>query len=145
MPTQAVGRESRRSSKSGPSGIDAQRSLDRREKAKSSQSYVAPYTGTRRGSVQPNQDGGLEKLAERPRMKTRTNSAPLVVAARKGSVVSTLQSQEQDVEEPEETDAAELALQTTGGAMAEGQDEDEVAGVVGAVRQYQPFQSAEVT
>lgn len=28
--------------------------------------------------------------------------------------------------------------------MADGQDEDEVAGVVGAVRQYEPFQSPEV-
>ena len=46
-----------------------------------------------------------------------------------------------------EVDERHFAPQAGAGAvmgMADGQDEDEVAGAVGAVRQYQPFQSPEV-
>ncbi|KAK0840030.1 hypothetical protein LTR03_010822, partial [Friedmanniomyces endolithicus] len=132
----------RRSSKSGPTGNDALKSLpsERREKTKSSQSYTAAYSAARRGSVQPYQEGGLGALPERPRLKTRTHSAPVVdrAAQQNGQAHDPVPAQS----EPEGRDFAQPA---SPGAMADGQDEDEVAGAVGAVRQYQHFQNPEVS
>ncbi|KAK0981364.1 hypothetical protein LTR91_011945 [Friedmanniomyces endolithicus] len=132
----------RRSSKSGPTGTDALKSLpsERREKTKSSQSYTAAYSAARRGSVQPYQEGGLGALPERPRLKTRTHSAPVVdrAAQQNGQAHDPVPAQS----EPEGRDFAQPASL---GAMADGQDEDEVAGAVGAVRQYQHFQNSEVS
>lgn len=133
MPTPNAGRESRRSSKSGASGSDAYHSSERREKAKSSQSYTTAQSASRRGSVQP-QGSDLGSVPERPGLKSRTRSAPLV---------------EYRKAPPAHPDTAEDRAdghegQAGGGALADGRDEDEVAGVVGAVRQYQPFQSPEV-
>ncbi|KAK1067706.1 hypothetical protein LTR74_006180 [Friedmanniomyces endolithicus] len=132
----------RRSSKSGPTGTDALKSLpsERREKTKSSQSYTAAYSAARRGSVQPYQEGGLGALPERPRLKTRTHSAPVVdrAAQQNGQAHDPVPAQS----EPEGRDFAQPA---SPGAMADGQDEDEVAGAVGAVRQYQHFQNSEVS
>ncbi|KAK5736918.1 hypothetical protein LTR17_007062 [Elasticomyces elasticus] len=160
MPTSGLGgRDSRRSSKSGPSGdakgterrssksgpsgngTDAYKTSERKEKAKSSQSYTAAYSAARRGSVQPNQTG-LGTLPERPPLKTR-HSAPYVETR----AASTLQNGHvQDVEE-DETEAKDFAQPAGADVMADGQDEDEVAGAVGAVRQqqYQPFQNPEVS
>ncbi|KAI7589764.1 ras GEF [Hortaea werneckii] len=142
MPTSTAAPEARRSSKSGPSaGHENNKAYERREKSKSSQYHGARDPGSRRGSVQPtHQEGGFAgSTAARPRLKDRHNSAPIV----EGRQYST-RDEDQDGEESqdegtdaEETDAAQPAM---GGAM----DEDEVAGVVGAVRQYQPFQSPEV-
>ncbi|TKA39847.1 hypothetical protein B0A54_10197 [Friedmanniomyces endolithicus] len=132
----------RRSSKSGPTGTDALKSLpsERREKTKSSQSYTAAYSAARRGSAQPYQEGGLGALPERPRLKTRTHSAPVVdrAAQQNGQAHDPVPAQS----EPEGRDFAQPA---SPGAMADGQDEDEVAGAVGAVRQYQHFQNSEVS
>lgn len=136
MPTPSSGRDSsRRSSKSGPSGNDAYKrnGSDRREKAKSSQVYEG---SKRRGSRQA--ESGLDSVNEqRPGLKSRTNSAPLLepqsrydVAAARGqtSVRATAPS----------TPVA------SGEDVGTAQDEDEVAGVVGAVRHFQPFQNPEV-
>ncbi|KAK5119278.1 hypothetical protein LTR85_007634 [Meristemomyces frigidus] len=137
MPTTSSGRDSRRGSKSGVSTNDAVKSPERREKGKSSQSHSTAYNNARRGSVQPN----LGSVPERPRLQTRTHSAPSV-EVRKGASsqpIGRIKDADQD------TAARDFAPQAGGGAMADGQDEDEVAGVVGAVRQYQPFQSPEVS
>lgn len=142
MPTSGSGRDARRSSKSGSSGDDAQRSSERREKAKSSQTYSAAYSNSRRGSVQPTSQEGLGSVPERPRVKTRTNSAPLIEVRKAGGELS--EDQDEDAAEQEEIEARDFAAPAGGGAMADGQDEDEVAGVVGALRQYHPFQSPEV-
>ncbi|KAI7006312.1 ras GEF, partial [Hortaea werneckii] len=142
MPTSTAAPEARRSSRSGPSaGHENNKAYERREKSKSSQYHGARDPGSRRGSVQPtHQAGGFaESTAARPRLKDRHNSAP-IVEGRQYSARDKGQDGEESQDEgtdAEETDAAQPA---TGGAM----DEDEVAGVVGAVRQYQPFQSPEV-
>ncbi|KAI7154404.1 ras GEF [Hortaea werneckii] len=142
MPTSTAAHEARRSSKSGPSaGYENNKAYERREKSKSSQYHGARDPGSRRASVQPShQEGGVAgSTAARPRLKERINSAPILEGRQ-----SQGRDEEQDGDESqdegtdaEETDAAQPAM---GGAM----DEDEVAGVVGAVRQYQPFQSPEV-
>ena len=146
MPNTSGGRDARRSSRSGPSGSDAPRgTAERREKAKSSQSYSAPYndaanlrgslqpTQTRRGSVQPS----LGSIVERPKRPVRTNSAPLV------DTVGARPPNRQAEHAEQEIEATEIAPQAAGGAMW---DEDEVAGAVGSVsaRKYSPFQSPEV-
>ncbi len=78
-------------------------------------------------------------MPERPRLKTRTHSAPVVdrAAQQNGQAHDPVPAQS----EPEGRDFAQPASL---GAMADGQDEDEVAGAVGAVRQYQHFQNSEV-
>lgn len=158
-PTTATGREStRRSSKTG--AFDTQR-FERREKAKSSQSYAGHHV--RRGSRQDSNtavssgtaadaaDGG-GGVAERPRVKARTNSGPPHFNDRgmsKGMVIG--QHGEHDAHTS--TTAAGLPQQqhqqqARPGAQSavaeEGEDEDEISGVVGKIRQYQPFQNPEV-
>ena len=135
MPTPTA--SSRRSSRSGggqqssSSTGDAYKSSERREKAKSSQIYV----GLRRGSRQ------VETIAteERPRLKSRTNSAPLVDARLGGQ------------EDGERTSkggggGGRRGQQSqVGGVISEdAQDSDEEAGVVGAVKDLKPFRSPEV-
>jgi len=138
MPTSGTGRESQRSSKSGLSGQEAYKSSERKEKAKSSQYHAAPNSAARRGSVQPN----LGSVTERPALKSRTNSAPLVERWEPES--DEAGDGGQYVARNQEAHARDFAPQAGAGAMSNGQDEDEVAGVVGAVRQYQPFQSPKV-
>ncbi|KAI6805872.1 ras GEF, partial [Hortaea werneckii] len=139
MPTSSAAHEARRSSKSGPSAGYENKAYERREKSKSSQYHGARDPASRRGSVQPTQEGRVAGSTTRPRLKDRTNSAPIVEGRQsegrdKGQDGEDSQDEGTDAEE---TNAAQPAM---GGAM----DEDEVAGVVGAVRQYQPFQSPEV-
>lgn len=143
MPTSTAAHEARRSSKSGPSaGHENHKAYERREKSKSSQYHGARDPGSRRGSVQPTQqEGGLAgPTAARPRLKDRTNSAPIIEGRQSSGRNEDRDGEDSQDEgtDAEEPDAAQPAM---GGAM----DEDEVAGVVGAVRQYQPFQSPEVT
>ncbi|KAI7353892.1 ras GEF [Hortaea werneckii] len=141
MPTSTAGHEARRSSKSGPSaGYENNKAYERREKSKSSQYHGARDTGYRRGSVQPtHQEGRVPGATARPRLKDRTNSAPIVEGRQSGAGDKGRDGENSQDEgtDADETDAAQPAM---GGAM----DDDEVAGVVGAVRQYQPFQSPEV-
>lgn len=100
--------------------------------------HGSAHSRARRESVQPSLDG-LQTVPERPRLKNRTNSAPLVETRR------TALDQHGGPKEGSGHGAAETAAKSpTGAAVVDGQDEDEVAGVVGAVRQYQPFQSPEV-
>ena len=113
---------SRRSSRSGSqtAGSDAHKSSERREKAKSSQ-----YDGRRRGSRQV-------EVEERPRLKSRTNSAPLVDARLGG--------------DGEQTQGGKGGAQRRGQEVIseDAQDSDEEAGVVGAVKDLKPFRSPEV-
>lgn len=154
MPSSSSGgRDSRRSSKSGASAAAASSSGsndahkgsgDRREKAKSSQSYTAAYNAARRGSVQPSHEGGLGSVPERPRLKTRTHSAPLVEVRQRPAGGGPDRDGGGHTDSKPQSKAKELAPQTSGGAMADGQDEDEVAGAVGSARLYEPFSSPEV-
>ena len=132
MPTSNSGRESRRSSKSGPSGNEANKSSERREKAKSSQIY----DGKRRGSKQA--ESTLGSVPERPGLKGRTNSAPLVEAR------ITQPGSWDTLEDGPQTSKSSSAPKIGAGGVGDAQDEDEVAGVVGAVRRFQPFHSPEV-
>ena len=135
MPTSSSGRESRRSSKSGSTGKDVYKSSERKEKSKSSQIY----DGQRRGSRQA--ESGLGSASARPQLKGRTNSAPFIDGR------SSEPSRRQDVGKREQRDFDRQASATArvGPRTAQdAQDEDEVAGVVGAVRHFQPFQSPEV-
>lgn len=130
MPTPGSGRESRRSSKSGASGSEAYKSSERREKAKSSQ----VYDSRRRGSKQA--ESGLGSVSERPQLKGRTNSAPLIEARVRQGV--------RDGEQTGDEGKGSSTPRATYGGDEDGRDEDEVAGVVGAVRNLQPFQTPEV-
>lgn len=132
MPTPSSGRESRRgsSSKSTATADEAYRrsGYSRDKKAKSSQIY-----DSRRQT-----DGTLGSATARPQLKGRTNSAPLIQRA----------SNTQHVDEHGDETPVSSTTSTTprlgSHAIGEAQDEDEVAGVVGAVRAYQPFKSFEV-
>jgi hypothetical protein len=125
MPTPSSGR---RSSKSGPSGNDAYKSSERREKAKSSQVYES----ARRGSKQSE----LGSVAERPKIKSRTNSAPLIEPRGRYEARA---SQTGNVRGKENAARGEVGV-----GAGDAQDEDEVAGVVGAVKHFSPFQNPEV-
>lgn len=125
---------SRRSSKSGTGGqadtnnVDAAyKSSERREKAKSSQIYDARRRGSRQVEVE-----------ERPRLKSRTNSAPLVDAR--------LGGREEGAQTSKGVRRGQAsAPQLVGEAISEdAQDSDEEAGVVGAVKDLKPFRSPEV-
>lgn len=90
--------------------------------------------------MQPNQDGGLASVTEGARLKNRTNSAPLVDIRRDGG-----NNKAQEIVQIHEQVEPELEPEHLGSHKTEGaMDEDEVAGAVGAVRQYQPFQNPEV-
>ena len=130
MPTPSSGRESKRSSKSSAGANEAYKSSDRREKSKSSQVYV----GQRRGSRQAESE--LANASARPPLKGRTNSAPLIDA--RGADTGS----RHNVEDGRQTGSSTPRAGPRG--YQDAQDEDEVAGVVGAVRHFQPFQSPEV-
>lgn len=137
MPGTHSNRESRRSSKSSlPSNSkeDAEkRSERRREKAKSSQIYES----SRRGSKQA--ESGLGSLSERPKLKGRTNSTPVVSRVAEPGHRDGTEEREQ-TREGRSRQTSQAGLETHAGA----QDEDEVAGVVGTVKKFQPFQNPEV-
>lgn len=147
---------SRRTSKTA---YDSQR-FERREKAKSSQGYAQQYQqyqnlhgdGARRGSLKPpgspandawGSGGGDARAgaSERPRLKARTNSAPLVNdrGPVTGEHSQQLRRDESTHREPRRPPNPTPAI--AAGFDGTGQDEDETLGVVGAIRQFHPFQT----
>ena len=139
MPTPSSGRDSRRSSKSGTSGREAQKSSNEgKEKAKSSQIYDAHRRGSRQA------ESALRIVEERP-AKGRTNSAPLIeprIAESDGR--NGAQDKERSVPKNKTSSSSSVPR---AGAASNTQDDDEKAGVagrVGAVRHFQPFQTPEV-
>ena len=136
MPTPSSGRESRRGSKPNATSNEAYKSSnERREKAKSSQIYDS----RRRPSRQA--ESGLGSASARPQLKGRTNSAPLI--DRGGADHGSRQSDRYG----DQTAVSSTASTTPrAGTYADrdAQDEDEVAGVVGALKTYQPFKSFQV-
>lgn len=126
MPTPSS--SSRRSSKSGAQGgggDEAHKSNERREKAKSSQ-----YVGQQRDSRQV-------EVEERPRLKSRTNSAPLVNAR--------LGGREDEEQTSKGVRKGQASAPQVGDVISEdARDSDEEAGVVGAVKDLKPFRSPEV-
>lgn len=136
MPTPSSGRESRRGSKSNASANEAYKSSsDRREKAKSSQIYDS----RRRPSRQA--ESGLGSASARPQLKGRTNSAPLI--DRGGAEAGARQSDRYG-DQPAASSTASTTPRAGGYGDVDAQDEDEVAGVVGTLKSYQPFKSFEV-
>lgn len=134
MPTPSSGRESRRASKSSATPSEAQKSSDRREKAKSGQIYDS----RRRPSRQA--ESSLSSASARPQLKGRTNSAPLID---RGAVEpGALHGNEYGGQTGPSSNAS--TTPRVGSRVVDAQDEDEVAGVVGAVKNYQPFKSFEV-
>jgi hypothetical protein len=115
MPAPSSGRDSRRGSKAG--GESGLHNLERKEKAKSTQ-YGQPGAAP-----------------QRPQQGTRTTSAPLVERRRGSGYAANLQRL---------PPSQEHVAQAGTGAAEAGQDEDEVTGVVGAMRQYEPFRSPQV-
>ena len=134
MPTPSSGRESRRGSKSSVTPSEAQKSSDRREKAKSSQIYDS----RRRPSRQA--ESSFSSASARPQLKGRTNSAPLI--DRGGADQSARHGNEYGVQTGHSSNASTTPRVSS--RVVDAQDEDEVAGVVGAVKNYQPFKSFEV-
>ena len=135
MPTPSSGRESRRGSKSNAAANEAYKSSsDRREKAKSSQIYDS----RRRPSRQA--ESALGSASARPQLKGRTNSAPLV------DRVAEYGSRQTDRYGDQTAVSSTASTTPRVGTYADrdAQDEDEVAGVVGAFKTYQPFKSFEV-
>lgn len=136
MPTPSSGRESRRDS-SSKSSAAAKESSRRsgyhkdREKAKSSQIY-----DSRRQT-----DGTLGSATSRPQLKSRTNSAPLIDRGGAGSNAEHINGHG---EQTAVSSTASTTPRVSSYRVPDAQDEDEVAGVVGAVRAYQPFKSFEV-
>lgn len=155
-PGPSYGESARRS---GRSGYDSQR-YERREKAKSTQSYEQYHGisssriggGSTRGGVRPGNGyatataaagvvgGHAAEHDQRPRPKTRTNSAPLVEVWRTDDQgVSLVGGHRSVAPAPSKSEHA-----TRDVAVEDGQDEDEVAGVVGAVRTFYPFHNPQV-
>lgn len=138
MSTSSSRNQSRRTSRSGPSTTSKEKdthksSSDRRLKAKSTQIE----TGRRRGSQQT--ESGLVIASDRPALKSRVNSAPLVrrVADIGGAAGDGTHERKDD-------DVADALAAVESGDL-DAQDEDEVAGVVGAVKHFQPFKTPEVS
>jgi len=121
MPAPSSGRDSRRGSRSG--GESGLRTAARTEKAKSSQAY-GHAGGASGGSA-----------SQRPSLGTRTSSAPLVERRRGSGYATGMQRLPPSQEHVDQAGT---------GAVEPGQDEDEAAGVVGAMRQYEPFRSPQV-
>lgn len=119
-----------------------QGSGERREKAKSSQSYTQYSSSARRSSLRPEESSGGGGAAHGSRQGSRANSLPL--GERTKGLGSALDIPERDEShEDNGTDGHGDAAQAQPAAGG-GQDEDEVAGVTGTVKQYQPFRSPEV-
>nr|OQO28265.1 hypothetical protein B0A51_04355 [Rachicladosporium sp. CCFEE 5018] len=140
------GRDSRRGSRANNVAENSYKNSERRDKAKSTQ-----YTGSssRRSSLKP-LEAGVESTAadlKRPALTSRTNSAPLVERRRGSGYDGGMPGMREEGE-----DAGNNARVTghrpppvvTTRYSQYGQDEDEVAGVVGAVRQYEPFRSPDL-
>lgn len=128
--------QSRRSSKSTQSGRDRDSQParnDRRQKAQS----VQVETGRRRPSQQIEKQ--LRIADERPSVKSRINSAPLVSRR-----VDDASRQEDGHDDAQPRAQAASARASKAIPDLGAQDEDEVAGVVGAIRHFQPFQPPEV-
>ena len=125
MPTSTSGRDSKRSSRTSTTEANKSSTSDRRAKAQSQQIYKQG----RRPSQQV--EDGLKVSAERPGVKSRTNSAPLVQTAVDAKRSSTGQKSTRAQQDGPATTAKK--------AGEHAQDEDEVAGVVGAIRHFQPF------
>lgn len=149
MPTPSSGRDSRRSSKSGNTASDAQpvgKAEHRREK---SSQYHAASQSARRGSLRPAEQSSGGASA-RPGLQSRTYSAPSMDGrADAASGPATGKKEVGDARGGVEAQGLrstwrEGLAQNTGVAVEAGQDEDEVAGAVGAIRQFRPFQSPEV-
>jgi hypothetical protein len=122
MPAPSSGRDSsRRGSRSG--GESGLRTAARTEKAKSSQVY-GHAGGANGGSA-----------SQRPSLGTRTSSAPLVERRRGSGYAAGMQRLPPSQEHVDQVGT---------GAVEPGQDEDEAAGVVGGMRQYEPFRSPQV-
>lgn len=135
MPKPGSGPESRRSSKSGLSSNEVHKSSsDRKLKAKSNQFFDE----RRRPSQQA--ESALKISTEHPRLKSRTNSAPLVQTINEPGRRDALENGEK----PHNTDLESVNRNVEVDVVEDGQDEDEVAGVVGAVKRFQPFQNSEV-
>lgn len=116
MPVPGSGRDSRRGSRSG--GESGLRTAARTEKAKSSHGHA-----------------GGASAGPRPSLGTRTSSAPLVERRRGSGYAAGMQRLPPSQEHVDQAGT---------GAVEPGQDEDEAAGVVGAMRQYEPFRSPQV-
>ena len=114
MPAPTAGRDSRRGSRA--SGESGPHNLERKEKAKSTQVY---------GQSSP----------QRSQQGTRITSAPIVERRRGSGYAAGLQRL---------PPSQEYMAQAGTGAAEAGQDEDEATGVVGAMRQYEPFRSPQV-
>ena len=76
-----------------------------------------------------------------PSIKGRTNSAPLID---RGGADTNTQYIDGHGDQTAVSSNASTTPRVSSYAIGEAQDEDEVAGVVGAVRAYQPFKSFEV-
>ncbi|GAB7322496.1 hypothetical protein MBLNU13_g03429t1 [Cladosporium sp. NU13] len=111
MPAPTSGRDSRRGSKA--SGESGPHNIERKEKAKSTQVY---------GQSSP----------QRSQQGNRITSAPIVERRRGSGYATGLQRL---------PPSQEYMAQAGTGAAEAGQDEDEATGVVGAMRQYEPFRS----
>ena len=135
MPTSSSGRESRRNSKPNVAANGSHKSSsDRRQKTQSTE----VYTGRRRPSQQA--DNGIQLSTQRPEAKIRTNSAPLVHTISEPGLRNGL-------EKTDKISNSELDLRrrvATANSVEHGQDEDEVAGVVGAIKHFEPFRSPQV-
>lgn len=114
MPAPTSGRDSRRGSRA--SGESGPLNLERKEKAKSTQVY---------GQSSP----------QRSQQGTRITSAPIVERRRGSGYAAGLQRL---------PPSQEYMAQAGTGAAEAGQDEDEATGVVGVMRQYEPFRSPQV-
>ena len=163
----AAARESRRSSKSArgggvpaspATGAEAFRSNERREKSKNSLN-PAPTSGPPRPASDnpPPREGGPSGALgdgdpEHDLARSRTNSAPhldvrMVSASKEQSTAATQQQQQppRRGELPKHAMHRQRQYVSESHAVREEQDDDEVAGVAGAVRNYQPFQSTQVS
>ncbi|GAB7360457.1 hypothetical protein MBLNU230_g8411t1 [Neophaeotheca triangularis] len=144
MPTTSSGRDSRRSSKSGNTAGDA-RPAQKGHRRENSSQYHATSQSARRGSLKPAEPSSGGAPA-RPGLQIRTYSAPLIEGRTRvasGPATGNGSDEARGEERLDSSERQEFA-QGTGAAVEGGQDEDEVAGAVGAIRQFRPFRSPEV-
>lgn len=130
--------QSRRSSKSTQSGRDRDSQPPRNDRRQKAQS-VQVETGRRRPSQQIEKP--VRVADERPVVKSRTNSAPLV--SRRADDATRQDDSHGGAQSRAQASSARASTAVTVPEL-DAQDEDEVAGVVGAIRHFQPFQPPEV-
>lgn len=116
---------------------------ERSEKSKSSQSYTQYSGAARRSSLRPEESSVGGTAAQRPHLGNRANSLPLGESVRGTEAASGVQERGQTYAGIPRV-ASGHQPQAGPGAGSFAQDEDEVAGVTGAVRQYEPFRSPDV-